>query len=367
MLAGLAELEPWLAQWHSTPQPPFPASPAEAIRGLLDARAGRRPPDQARRCPLAPAGTHPRPTEGPTLTSLWDGDAFEAVDVTGWDSAEEPMGSRRKAWVRRPGDESHALLMKWARHNEPQDGTAPAIWAEIMAVQVADSLGVPCARVRLARAHDGTYATLARAAADEAAVLAGHAGRADELVHGNELLAVHNLDYDTQKRGKVEGYSLAAVQQALDGLSSLVDGLTAFECFTGYLVLDALIANTDRHHENWGALAAARVLAPSFDHGTAWGFNLGDVAGVDVDRFAAKGRSRHFDDGGTLVDLANRAGAMTSPPTRDHWRAAVQQLDVGALRDTWAQIPADFLSAGRRTFMIDLLSTNRRRLLDDDH
>jgi hypothetical protein len=41
-------------------------------------------------------------------------------------------------------------------------------------------------------------------------------------------------DYDTQKRGKVEGYSLTAVQQALDGLSSLVDGLTAFECFSGY-------------------------------------------------------------------------------------------------------------------------------------
>jgi hypothetical protein len=135
----------------------------------------------------------------------------------------------------------------------------------------------------------------------------------------------------------------------------------------GLLVLDALIANTDRHHENWGVLAGARVLAPSFDHGTAWGFNLRDESGVDVDRFATKGISRHFDDGGTLVGLAHRAVEMTSPPARDHWRAAVEQLDVGALRDTWAQIPAGFLSAGRRTFMLDLLSTNRRRLLDDDH
>jgi hypothetical protein len=38
LLAGLVELEPWLVQWHATPQPPFPTSPAEAIRGLLDAR-----------------------------------------------------------------------------------------------------------------------------------------------------------------------------------------------------------------------------------------------------------------------------------------------------------------------------------------
>ena len=38
LLAGLAELEPWLDQWHATPEPPFPISPAEAIRGVLDAQ-----------------------------------------------------------------------------------------------------------------------------------------------------------------------------------------------------------------------------------------------------------------------------------------------------------------------------------------
>lgn len=36
LLAGLVELEPWLAQWHHEPEPPFPVSPAEAIRGLVD-------------------------------------------------------------------------------------------------------------------------------------------------------------------------------------------------------------------------------------------------------------------------------------------------------------------------------------------
>ena len=40
VLAGLAELEPWLEQWHATPEPPFPISPAEAIRGVLDAHLG---------------------------------------------------------------------------------------------------------------------------------------------------------------------------------------------------------------------------------------------------------------------------------------------------------------------------------------
>lgn len=38
LLAGLVELEPWLAQWHDDPVPGFAGSPAQAIRGLLDQR-----------------------------------------------------------------------------------------------------------------------------------------------------------------------------------------------------------------------------------------------------------------------------------------------------------------------------------------
>jgi hypothetical protein len=38
LLAGLGELEPWLFQWHDEPVPGFQASPAQAIRGLLDQR-----------------------------------------------------------------------------------------------------------------------------------------------------------------------------------------------------------------------------------------------------------------------------------------------------------------------------------------
>ncbi len=36
LMAGLAELEPWLEQWHSEMDPAFGASPAQAIRGLLE-------------------------------------------------------------------------------------------------------------------------------------------------------------------------------------------------------------------------------------------------------------------------------------------------------------------------------------------
>ena len=35
-MAGLAELEPWLHQWHAEPQLGYPGSPAEFFTGLID-------------------------------------------------------------------------------------------------------------------------------------------------------------------------------------------------------------------------------------------------------------------------------------------------------------------------------------------
>jgi len=48
----------------------------------------------------------------------------------------------------------------------------------------------------------------------------------------------------------------------------------------GYLVFDALIGNTDRHHENWAILLRAPnsilEVAPSFDHASSLGRELQD-------------------------------------------------------------------------------------------
>jgi hypothetical protein len=51
---------------------------------------------------------------------------------------------------------------------------------------------------------------------------------------------------------------------------------TAVGVFIGYLLLDAWIENTDRHHENWGIIVspdtqAQPTLAPTFDHASSMG------------------------------------------------------------------------------------------------
>jgi serine/threonine protein kinase HipA of HipAB toxin-antitoxin module len=54
--------------------------------------------------------------------------------------------------------------------------------------------------------------------------------------------------------------------------------------FVGYLLLDALIGNQDRHHENWGLIKAPGAglsLSPTFDHASSLGRNELDAERIE--------------------------------------------------------------------------------------
>ncbi|MGH3871963.1 MAG: hypothetical protein ACRDSR_10690 [Pseudonocardiaceae bacterium] len=84
------------------------------------------------------------------------------------------------------------------------------------------------------------------------------------------------------------------------------DQLTAVEVFAGYLVLDAWVADQDRHDQNWAVLRQAAApgelrLASSYDHASSLGFNLLDtrreklLASEAVATGAARGTAHRFE------------------------------------------------------------------------
>src|SRR5690606_14933665 len=98
----------------------------------------------------------------------------------------------------------------------------------------------------------------------------------------------------------------------------------------GYLVLDAVIGNTDRHHENWGILRKKTgtgyvgYLAPSFDHASSLGRELHD-------EFSKKNRYRILEELG-IESYAKKApgavfweeGVRHGPSPRDLVKYAVE-------------------------------------------
>lgn len=275
----------------------------------------------------------------------------------------EELGTKEKSWLRGPGNQR--WLFKQVRRN--QRGEPGEDWAEKVVEQLGLHLGLPVATVELAM-RKGNRGIVSQNFVPDGA----------RLEYGNELLVRVDPDYDRDQNRRNERYTVDAVKLALEGVQPpdayLIEGLTAFDLWAGYLVLDAWVAGRDRHHENWAVLTGPqhrRVLAPSFDHGNALGFQepKEEHERLAADppsllRWAVRGTSHHFAGRPQLVELAHDAQELTSVHARDIWLsqlAAVSEDDVIAILH---QVPTEIMSDASRTFCQRLLMLNRGRLCD---
>jgi hypothetical protein len=213
---------------------------------------------------------------------------YPVIDIdSAWLRGDEPMGSKNKVWVDLPDDVEQPWLFKYSR--ESAGLVTGEHWAEKVGAEVADLLGVPHARVELARLG-GAWGSISRRfdalARDDT-----------ELVHGNDILAGQVTGYDRDKQRKQSDHTLSNVIRALNAVfADEPSRRAALEAMAGCLVLDALILNTDRHHENWGILRQTRAAeGPLQSHPVstmppAWpGTNLRSVCVIG---WTSRGRSR---------------------------------------------------------------------------
>lgn len=208
-------------------------------------------------------------------------------DQSIWDEA---LGTKRKFWVERDGER---WLFKYARENTGED------WSEKLAFEIANAIGVNAAHVELAVCADQP-GTLSRSFISR--------DRNESLIHGNEVLAGLVLGYDRNKRFGQSYHTLDNIQAAIAKRFDGSELQATQQCLASYLVLDALIGNTDRHHENWGLLSQPKIVdnkvvdrglrvAPTFDHASSLGRELLDdrieqllQEPQGVVRYARKGR-----------------------------------------------------------------------------
>jgi hypothetical protein len=283
---------------------------------------------------------------------------------------EEPMGTKRKFWWR--DDEGRRWLFKYGREGTGED------WAEKIAAEIAGALGLPHAHVELAvcGAHLGTLSL-------------DFTGETSALVHGNELLQRSSPLYPVDAEYGASEHTVAAVLDALardrvDAPSGQAEpGLaTASDWFMGYLMLDALLGNTDRHHENWAVLeresgGLRRVeLGPSYDHASSLGRELSDTErtarldGKDrrrtVAAYARRTRSalyRNAADARPLSPvLAFAEAAARSPGAARTWLARLDAVSDAVLASIMERVPADRMSEPARRFALVLMAENRSAL-----
>jgi hypothetical protein len=259
-------------------------------------------------------------------------------------------------------------------------------WAEKLACELCRRVGLPHVEYNLAEEYDGDRYL-------QPGVVCPHCAPAPlSLVLGNQLLLAHDPTYPRQdhRKYKVKEYTVDTVVQCLRKLAppsenwllSVPAGIeTALDFFAGYLMLDALIANQDRHHENWGAIATPDMkelrLAPTFDHGASLARNISDVErkerlesrdkGQRVPHFASRARSAFYATPadsrplGTLEAFASVAQA--APEAAKIWLQAIQSVTRQEIKSIVQEVPPNRMTDVTRRFTVELIVTNQERLL----
>lgn len=163
--------------------------------------------------------------------------------------------------------------------------------------------------------------------------------------------------------------------QAFGGVGSAID------VFIGYLMLDAWIANQDRHHENWSLVVTrdrAVHLAPSYDHASSLGANETDEnredrmrtrdEGRSVERYVERATSAFYPPpaSGTkpmfTIEAFREAGAVR-PHAARAWLRRLEQVRPEHIEQTFEQVPAQRISPLAAEFAHRMLEINRKRLL----
>lgn len=214
---------------------------------------------------------------------------------------EETTGTKTKYWLRNTIT-GREVMVKYGRPNTGED------WSEKLAYELGQKLHVPCPRVDLFEDPKGRgvlcWGFLRR---PDPAVSA----ESVSLIHGNELLFQRDPEYPLGDSYGVVRHTLVAVEGALSSCRPITNHRSqkrasrdGFDTFVGYLMLDALIGNTDRHHENWGVVSERTseghsvAIAPSYDHASSLGRELTDAKRLG--RLGSGGQ-------GTVADYANKA------------------------------------------------------------
>ncbi|PSW68622.1 hypothetical protein C0Z01_14515 [Photobacterium kishitanii] len=304
-------------------------------------------------------------------------ETYPIIDISSQDIDDyEAMGTKSKFWYTDPADQIEYIFK--SIHTEDKQGT-PTIrdgedWSEKIACEIASLLGIPHAHYELA-VHNGERGTRSP-----------NFTKPDEnLVFGNHLLEriATTLATALEKGERCQRIELISI--ILDriivnppcGWVSTTNIKDALDVFIGYLLLDTIISNQDRHSQNWAMIEDKKgnnYLSPSFDHGASLGRNESDKVrlermqskdiGRQVCTYVTKCKSHFYFNSKKqkTIDAFIMMGS-NRPNAALEWLNRLSTLNPEDIVDIIDAIPSDIMSQPAKLFAIEMILVNMARLL----
>lgn len=183
--------------------------------------------------------------------------------------------------------------------------------------------------------------------------------------------------------GATPGYTVKDIEIALEGCGpppghTPSSRLSAFDVFAGFLIFDALVANRDRHEDNWAVLQptlgdGVTRISPGYDHAGSLGYQLTDEkkaflleAGnrMKFHRWVERGTAWRFDPGAhqipTLVELARQTFQSLNFGAQSNWASSITNLTPANVALLLGQFPQ--MSEVSRKFAYEVILTNAERV-----
>ncbi|MEH1845911.1 MAG: HipA-like protein [Nostoc sp.] len=285
--------------------------------------------------------------------------------------ANEDLGTKEKFWFRH--QDLGRCLFKKARPNTGED------WAEKIAAELCELLGLPHADYELATFNGQNGIVSPSFLPHQYAI----------LTLGNEILAriISNYPQDSKDLSQ---HTIDNVFNAIgDNSLNLPINWTPpeeishpTETFVGYLLLDAWIENSDRHHENWAFISLQEkiYLAPTYDHASCLGRNESDSkrksrlttkdAGFSVQAYVERCDSALYARVSDQKPLKLKAfnafceAQQRYPDAARVWLNNLARVSSNDTLELFKRIPSNRISQTAIEFAQKILELNQSKLLD---
>jgi len=196
------------------------------------------------------------------------------VDISNWKRDDEfsiyPYGARDKLLVISPAGSSPIIKGNFRYLFKKSNKRYPwQFWNEVIAYHIGMLIGVNVPKAFPAINSSGNEC---------GALIEWFLDMPSILVHGGDLMKNINEAYDMQKGKQHNFEDIISICKALQLVNMLTKDWEKY--WVKVLCFDAIIGNTDRHHNNWGLIFRKGnheiMFSPAFDNGTALGYEILD-------------------------------------------------------------------------------------------
>ncbi|WP_249559393.1 hypothetical protein [Shewanella sp. 8A] len=297
----------------------------------------------------------------------------------------EQLGTKEKFWFSygnaQEGDRrSIKWLFKYSRANTGEH------WSEKIAEQMCKALFIPHAQYDMACVNSRMGVVTPNIIPETRRMVMGN-----EVLHKDSPAAYPDPEDQVKKIVRIKEHTINRVLGCLDKNNvqppdgwDNIEGLNAGDVFCGYLMLDALISNQDRHHENWAIVidlkTQEKYLCETYDHAASLGRELLDTERTermhtkDVNRriisFVSKARSELFklktDKKPMLTVDAFFTAVEKRETAKNHWLGRLKNLTDDKIVSIFDDVPDNVISDVARTFALNMVLENKKRLLTDE-